>query len=377
MLGEALRLQRIGISVIPIIGGEKKPAVTKWQPFQTTLADEQQVRDWFDRRDDLGLAIILGDVSGNLIARDFDIEGAYSAWEMAHPSLARSLPTVATSRGRRHVYCRHPDVATVKLGDGELRGERSYVLVPPSRHPSGCRYEWLVPLTSLDGVPMLTPEQSGFGRCWLASDGEQSHDTDRTEVDLFDLCLSVLSVSCAPLIQATLPHAFRNRRHRLFELARRIRVDPQLRDVPIHELRPLVAEWHRRALPFIRTKPFDETWADFVEGFSNVDLARCGDAAAMAMAAADAKELPPEALRYVTPLIQRLVALCAELGRCSAEGATFFLSCRKAAAVLETSDYKSVARWLQMLVADRLLVELVKGGPHNNKATRYEWKGRR
>lgn len=376
VLHEALRLQRIGLSVIPI-GSGKKPAIKAWTPFQSRPADERQVHDWFASRDDRGLAIILGPVSGNLIARDFDIEGAYAAWEMAYPSLARSLPTVATSRGRRHVYCRHPDVATVKLGDGELRGERSYVLAPPSRHPSGCRYEWLVPLTSLDGVPMLTPEQSGFGRCWLASDGEQSHDTDRTEVDLFDLCLSVLSVSCAPLIQATLPHAFGNRRHRLFELARRIRVDPQLQGVPIHELRPLVAEWHRLALPFIRTKPVDETWADFVEAYSNVDLARCGDAAVIAMVAADAKELPPEAQRYVTPLIQRLVALCAELGRCSAEGTTFFLSCRKAASVLGTSDYKSVARWLQMLVADRLLIEVVKGGPHSNRASRYEWKGRR
>lgn len=119
------------------------------------------------------------------------------------------------------------------------------------------------------------------------------------------------------------------------------------------------------------------TWADFVEAYGNVDLARSGDAAEMAMAAADSKELPSEALRYVTPLIQRLVALCAELGRSSAEGTTFFLSCRKAASVLGTSDYKSVARWLQMLVADRLLGEVVKGGPHTNKATRYEWNGRR
>ena len=372
VLTEALRLQRIGISVIPI-GSNKRPAVPCWKPYQSRPADERQVHDWFASRDDLGLAIILGPVSGNLFARDFDIAGAYSAWESSYPSLARSLPAVATARGR-HVYARHPDVATLKFNDGELRGARSYVVAPPSRHPSGCRYEWLVQLTSLNQVPLLTPKQSGFDRDWLASDGGQSHDTDRTEVDLFDLCLSVLSVSCAPLIQATLPHAFGNRRHRLFELARRIRVDPQLQGVPIHELRPLVAEWHRLALPFIRTKPFDETWADFVEAYNNTDLARCGDAAAMAMKRADANDLPPDALRYVTPVIQRLVALCAELRRGSPDG-DFFLSCRKAASVLGTSDYKSVARWLQMLVADRLLVEVSKGGPNTNKASRYAWKG--
>ncbi len=372
VLGEALRLQRRGISVIPI-GGEKKPALRTWKPFQSVAADERQVRDWFDRRDDLGLAIVLGPVSGNLIARDFDLEAAWMRWASQYPNLERMLPYAETRRGR-HVYARIADCPASTYEDGELRASGQYVVAPPSLHPSGCRYRWGRGFDALSDVPALTLAESGFGRCWLPSDGEQSHDTDRTEVDLSDLCLSV---SCAPLIQATLPHAFGTRRHRLFGLARRIRVDPQLREVPIHELRPLVAEWHKLALPFIRTKPFDETWADFVEAYGNVDLARSGDAAEMAMAAAESKELPSEARGYMTPLIQRLVALCAELGRSSAEGTTFFLSCRKAASVLGTSDYKSVARWLQMLVADRLLGEVVKGGPHNNKATRYEWKGRR
>lgn len=72
LLVEALRLQSLGISTIPI-GNNKRPAIKSWKAFQTTLADEQQVRDWFDRRDDLGLAIILGDVSGSLVARAFDV----------------------------------------------------------------------------------------------------------------------------------------------------------------------------------------------------------------------------------------------------------------------------------------------------------------
>ena len=55
-LTKALRLHRIGISVIPI-GKEKKPAIKSWKALQSTLADEHQVGDWFHRRDDLGLAI--------------------------------------------------------------------------------------------------------------------------------------------------------------------------------------------------------------------------------------------------------------------------------------------------------------------------------
>ena len=376
MFTEAIRLQRIGISVIPI-GKEKRPAIKEWKPFQTAPADERQVADWFDRRDDLNIAIILGEVSGNLVARDFDHVDAWPRWASEYPSLEQMLPTVQTSRGT-HVYARIAGCPAINPKDGELRAQGQYVVCPPSVHPSGKRYFWLRGFDTLADVPVLTVEESRFGRCWLPSDRQQSHDTDRTEVDLSDLCLSVLSVlsvSSTPLIEATLPHAFGARRHRLFELARRIRVDPQLRDVPIHELMPLVVEWHRLALPCIRTKLFAETWADFIEGYNNIDLARCGDSAATAMSSSDAKELPPEAARYVTPQIQRLVGLCRELSSRSADGA-FDLSCRKAASVLGTSDYKSVARWLQMLVADRLLIEVVKGGPHSNKASRYQWKGR-
>ena len=176
------------------------------------------------------------------------------------------------------------------------------------------------------------------------------------------------------MIEGTLPHAYGQRRQRLFELARRIRVDPQLRDVPIRELRPLVEHWHQLALPYIRTKVIDETWADFVEAFNNIDLARCGDGAAIAMAAADAKELPPEALRYLCPINRRLIALCAELGRRCVDG-VFFLACRKAATVLGVSNHMAVARSLQMLVADGVLTEVSKGGPNTNKASRYAWKG--
>ncbi len=292
-------------------------------------------------------------------------------WASEHSVLAATLPFVETSPGRIHVYARVVDCPTQTFADGELRASGTYVVAPPSPHPRGGRYRWGRGFDTLADVPSITLEQSGFARCWLLPDGQQSRDTDRTEIDLSDLCLSV---SSTPLIESTLPHAFGTRRRRLFEFARRVRVDPQLRDMPIHELRPLVEEWHHLALPFIRTKPFDETWADFVEAYSNIDLARCGDLAAIAMAAANSKELPPEALRYVTPVIQRLVALCAELGRSSADG-VFFLSCRKAASVLGMSDYKSVARWLRMLAADRLLEELVKGGPHSNKASRYKWRG--
>lgn len=219
VLSEALRLQRIGISVIPVTA--KKPAVRTWKQFQRVPADERQVFDWYDGRDDLGLAILLGEVSGNLVVRDFDQHEAWQRWASDYPKLELMLPAVQTSRGK-HVYARIPDCQPITHKDGELRSKGQYVLAPPSVHPTGQQYLWIRDLKSLADVPLLTLDESGFGRCWSPSRGKQPHDTDstdRTQVDSVRSVLSVLSVSPEELIESTLPHAFGTRRHRLFELA--------------------------------------------------------------------------------------------------------------------------------------------------------------
>jgi hypothetical protein len=73
--------------------------------------------------------------------------------EADHPDLAQTLPTVATSRGR-HVYFRAgpADLFFLDLRDlnppedGEYRGDSGhYCLLPPSRHPDGPTYKWLLP----------------------------------------------------------------------------------------------------------------------------------------------------------------------------------------------------------------------------------------
>jgi hypothetical protein len=93
-------------------------------------------------------------VSGYLVCRDFDTAEAYLTWASEHRDLAKSLPTVRTGRGY-HVYFRSRECTKIKnLGDGELRGN-GYCLLPPSRHPSGGTYEWVVPLNGT--VPEVNP----------------------------------------------------------------------------------------------------------------------------------------------------------------------------------------------------------------------------
>jgi hypothetical protein len=132
---------RYGWVPIPVTG---KRAATPWKKYQTERPSESELRSLFARSDITGIAIVCGVVSGGLVVRDFDRRDAYVAWASSHPVEAKSLPTVRTARGA-HVYFRAdlPDKVTT-CEDGELRAGRGYVLAPPSRHPSGASYEWIV-----------------------------------------------------------------------------------------------------------------------------------------------------------------------------------------------------------------------------------------
>lgn len=301
---EALRLQAMGLSIVPA-NKRKKPALRTWKQYQKKPAEEQQVRDWFSGRDDLGLGIVMG--FGDVYVRDFDDFRASAKWEASHRELAQSLPTVKTSRGR-HFYARHPDVRTRTFADGELRGRGAIVMAPPSQHSTGVFYEYLVPIKSLGLIPVLDPEEAGFTES--LAEGQLDRITDSV--------VSVESVvSVQGLIQRSLPPGFGTRNRRLFDFARSLRSHPEWATVPVAALRPHVEEWHRRALPNIRTKEFDATWSDFIAADSNIDLARCTDSVIEAMKRADAAPLPPEAIRYEIPLVRRLAALCKELAACS------------------------------------------------------------
>ena len=75
-----------------------------------------------------------------------------------------------TARGR-HVYFHSTYRRIKKMADGELRGA-GYCLLPPSRHPDGPVYEWLVPLP--DGEIPFVADVRAAGLL-------PSHVTERTE----------------------------------------------------------------------------------------------------------------------------------------------------------------------------------------------------
>jgi len=392
-LDAALEYRRLGWSIIPMRLAEKKPAV-RWKRYQSASAGESTVRRWFCPGSTHGIAVVFGQASGGLASRDFDSMTAYEDWKTSHPDLAASLPTVETRRGR-HVYCRtepdHVREIRARLGkpdgtgainclDGELRaGVGCYSVVPPSKHPSGAAYRWLNPLVEL---PILNLVESGF--VILTDDTERTEKTEDNggQQRTTEAIGGEEGVQFGGLpwdsnikqsVHDTLPTSPGMRNNRVFELARTLKAIPKLSGANDTDLRPYVRYWHRQALPFIATKPFEETWIDFLKGWSKVKFPKGTEPMVEILKRAVDAPPPKEAGEYDDSRLKFLVSLCRELQRASGD-APFFLSCRKVEELVGVS-FKSASRWLFMLVKDGVL-ELVKQGTMKNRqASRYRYLG--
>jgi hypothetical protein len=314
---------------------------------------------------------VLGDVSGGLVCRDFDRMDAYEVWADAFPDLAERLPTVETRRGR-HVYLRSDRRGITDLGNGEFRGGGITVL-PPSRHASGVIYRWLValtdgPLPELDpaAVGLLGPLGTERAQKRTEADRENRSNGARLQLDEGEI---------EQVILATLPEGPGKRHQQVFRLARGLRGIVGPSDLDPAELRPIVREWHRRALPHITTKHFEESWIDFLRGWPRVKAPLGVSYMADVLERAKRADPVSEAGEYEAERLQLLACLCRELQHDAGDG-PFYLSNREAARLLDVPTM-TANRWLFLLVADGVLSVVAKGGTPDapRRATRYRFNG--
>jgi hypothetical protein len=378
-------LQR-GWSVIPIASGTKKPPRgLGWKRYQKARPSESAIKRWFGNGECHGLAVVLGEVSGGLVCRDFDDLAAYDRWAADYPRLATGLPTVETGRPGRHVYCRADidqiraasptGAGIIKLGDGELRGSGGYCLLPPSRHPSGHVYGWVVPVNG--EIPFLDLSKNGF----LDVVTER---TERTEAIRGVLLGGIKSPqhdqgsvdeAIEQAIAETLPTGIGRRNDCVFKLARWLKAIPALADADPRQLKPIVQRWHGKALPFISTKPFTETWIDFLHAWPNVKFPKGTEPMTQILAHALEAEVPKVAEQYDDDRLQRLVVYCRELQLSAGDGpfdGPFYLSARTAGRLLKV-NHMTAWRWLFLLQAEHVLKAVKVGDAKTQKATRFRY----
>ena len=136
MLQQALEYLKKGKSVIPV-GEDKKPLIN-WKEYQSRLATEEEVKQWWSDFPKANIGIVTGEVSGIAVV-DIEKGGDTSGYPIT--LIAK------TGGGGWHYYYKYEEGIENKarvLPLTDIRGEGGYVVAPPSKHASGDNYEWLV-----------------------------------------------------------------------------------------------------------------------------------------------------------------------------------------------------------------------------------------
>jgi hypothetical protein len=151
-----------GWSVLPVCARDKRPLV-RWEALQRARPSRSDVIAWYRRWPDANVGIVTGEIS-NLVVLDVDPKhGGDQAIEHLQTRFGALPLTVeaATGGGGRHLYFAHPGVLVrnrAGLAQGiDLRGDGGYVVAPPSVHPSGQRYAWVMGRAPEDVAPAALP----------------------------------------------------------------------------------------------------------------------------------------------------------------------------------------------------------------------------
>ncbi len=120
-------------------------------------AEHQQVRmtaEEISARSWPGVGIVTGQVSGLVVLDADSPEAEEELKRRGHPP----TPMVRTARGM-HLYFKHPGgqlPTRIGLGEGlDLKGDGGYVAAPPTAHPTGVAYEWII--TPVEAEPAELP----------------------------------------------------------------------------------------------------------------------------------------------------------------------------------------------------------------------------
>jgi hypothetical protein len=143
------------------------------------------------------------------------------------------------------------------------------------------------------------------------------------------------------------------------------------RRLPQAELTAAFAQWWHAAKQYLPPDAdFDEWRFDFEAVFAKTNAALGANSLQEAIRRAESCPLPPQAERYTSPKLKRLVAVCYHLQLLQVRSA-FWLGVRAAARILGTKNLLQANARLAGLVRDGILIEAEKGT--RKRATRYRF----
>lgn len=146
-----------GWSLLPVKPEDKRPYTQNWLQYTKQKANFNMVNEWFTHLSGAGVGVVTGRVSDLVV---LDVE---NYCETPINELLSKYPTNLISKtgsGGYHLFYRYPPnkgrVANrVGLFNGiDLRADGGFIVLPPTLHPSGNKYEWVQ-----EGIPGLFPNE--------------------------------------------------------------------------------------------------------------------------------------------------------------------------------------------------------------------------
>jgi len=136
-------LSSVGCLFVRLARGEKRPVGAAWQTKAT--GELTYVNQWLAAGANVGL--LLGPESG-VVDVEFDDPAGLEQLS-AFGVLDIPTPTWRSARGEHRLFLWEPwmpATAVIHADDLEIRigGRAAQSVLPPSRHPDGSRYEWIV-----------------------------------------------------------------------------------------------------------------------------------------------------------------------------------------------------------------------------------------
>lgn len=384
LLRQILSYYEYGWSLIPIRAGTKLPAIRSWKQYQTKRPDKSQLRTWFGNNKYTSLAVVCGAVSGGLAVLDLDSEQRCQWWHREHSDLAESLPTAKTTKGL-HVYFRSEPFRKQNGDEVDLLCEGAYAVLPPSPNK-----EWLIPLNG--ELPLLNPFEWGLEQFDITAPQKESRVTEETEdieetEDTEDIErhrshkvgreLSSFSAETVDYvneaIERTIPQKLHTRNDNIFVFSQWLKGLREIRDLEAIELKTVVRLWWDRAYDSIETKPFTDTWADFVHAWKRVKWPKGNIVLEQAVEKAlETTTVLPELEQYKDiPEAVFLGTIFYELQQTMGDK-PIFLASRKGQGIVGVS-HKTVLKWTEMFEADGILDKVAEHT--ESTAPRYKYIG--
>ena len=153
MLRHAHAYSARGFHLFPVRG--KTPLIEGGGGFLSATTDERQIRLWFRAHPDAGLGCWPGP-SGYLVIDEDGPDGVAAGERLGAHDVETLICVTGRDDGGRHLYFKRPSfsVSNIALAPKiDVRCDGGYVILPPSPHPSGRRYQWTNRGTAIAEIP--------------------------------------------------------------------------------------------------------------------------------------------------------------------------------------------------------------------------------